>query len=87
MIEGYSILYALKEKEKLKEIFKSLSEQKKVIDDWFTDFGNSYSNSVLSKAGYYSDIRKPYNEKFDEYEDLMLKYRSVSYYLELLNER
>ena len=87
MIKEYSILYALKEKGKLKTIFKDLTEQKKVIDDWFTDFGNKYSNSVLSKAPYYSDIRKPYNEKFDEYEDLMLKYRSVSYYLELLNER
>lgn len=86
MIEGYSILYALKEKEKLKEIFKSLSEQKKVIDDWFTDFGNSYSNSVLSKAGYYSDIRKPYNEKFDEYSVLMREYRVVNYYLELLDQ-
>ena len=84
MIKGYSILYALKEKEKLKKIFKSLFEQKKVIDDWFTDFGNSYSNSVLSKAGYYSDIRKPYNEKFDEYEILMREYRTVNYYLELL---
>ena len=86
MIEGYSILYALKEKEKLKEIFKSLSEQKKVIDDWFTDFGKSYSNSVLSKAPYYSDIRKPYNEKFDEYSVLMREYRVVSYYLELLDQ-
>ena len=84
MIKDYSILYALKEKDKLKEIFKSLSEQKKVIDDWFTDFGYKYSNSVLSKAPYESAIRKPYNDKFDEYEELMLKYRTVSYYLELL---
>lgn len=84
MIKEYSILYALKEKGKLKEIFKSLSEQKKVIDDWFTDFGNKYSNSVLMKASYDSEIRKPYNEKFDEYELLMREYRAVNYYLELL---
>lgn len=87
MIKEYSILYALKEKDKLKTIFESLTEQKKVIDDWFTNFGKKYSNSVLMKASYNSDIRKPYNDKFVEYEDLMLKYRSVSYYLELLNER
>jgi hypothetical protein len=87
MIKEYSILYALKEKEKLQVIFEDLVKQKIDIDQWFVDFGNKYSNSVLSKAPYESVIRKPYNEKFDEYEELMLKYRSVNYYLELLNER
>jgi hypothetical protein len=84
MIKEYSILYALKEKEKLKEIFKSLSKQKKVIDDWFEDFGNSHTNSVLMKSSYDSPVRKPYNEMFDEYEILMREYRTVNYYLELL---
>lgn len=86
MNKEYALLYALKEKEKLLTLFEGLSKQKDEIDKWFTDFGNKYTNSVLTKASYYSDIRKPYNKKFDEYEALMSEYRLVNYYLELLHE-
>lgn len=74
----------MKERDKLSVIFEGLVQQKKVIDDWFTDFGNRYTNSVLMKASYDSPVRKPYNEKFDEYSVLMREYRTVRYYLELL---
>jgi hypothetical protein len=84
MIKQYALLLAMKERDKLSVIFEGLVQQKKVIDDWFTDFGNRYTNSVLMKASYDSPVRKPYNEKFDEYSVLMREYRTVRYYLELL---
>jgi len=84
MINQYAILYAMKERDKLSVILDKLIQQKKVIDDWFTDFGNRYTNSVLMKASYDNPVRKPYNDKFDEYEILMREYRTVSYYLEIL---
>lgn len=87
MIKQYATLYAMKERNKLSVIFDGLIQQKKVIDDWFTDFGNRYTNSVLMKASYDSPIRKPYNDKFDEYSVLMREYRMVNYYLERLRER
>tara|TARA_B110000503_G_C6797240_1_gene269627 strand:+ start:220 stop:483 length:264 start_codon:yes stop_codon:yes gene_type:complete len=87
MSRGYATLYALKERGKLEALFECLKVQKMNIDEWFTVFGNTYSNSVLMKASYDSDIRRPYNEKFEEYEILMADYRSCNYYLELLDER
>ena len=80
-----TILYATKDYEALRKNFNELQKLKENIDKWFTAFNNSYSNSVLSKASYESPIRKPYNEKFDEYERLMKSFRLCNYYLEELS--
>ena len=84
-IKELAILYAMKDYSALKNTFEELQQIKKEIDDWFTNFGLTYSNSVLMKSSYESPIRKPYNEKFDEFEIVMKTYRLCNYYLEELS--
>lgn len=77
-------LYAYKDINALNKILTELKQKKDDIDAWFTEFGKKHSNSVLSKAKYDSPIRKPYNDKFDEYEQLMKQFRLCNYYMEIL---
>jgi hypothetical protein len=84
-IKELSILYALKEKHKLIKILSSIEVSKYILDKWFTDFNLTYSNSILNKSSYYSDIRKPYNDKYEEYISVMDNYRACTYYINRLS--
>lgn len=84
-IKELAVTYAMKDSASLRNIFKGLEHLKENIDIWFTNYNNSYSNSVMMKASYESAIRQPYNEKFKEYEELMMSYRLCKYYIEELS--
>lgn len=84
-IKELALLYALKERGSLLKKLEEFKTLKETIDLWFTDYNNSYSNSVMMKASFDSPIRQPYNKKFKEYEELMKSYRLCNYYIEELS--
>lgn len=81
-----SLMYKVKDKKKLKQKLRELECEKNSISNWFINYNKKYSNSVLLKADYDSDIRKPYNEKWVEYERNIELYRVCCYYLEIIDE-
>lgn len=85
-ITHLSLLYKMKDKVQLQQILEDLMIKQDCIDKWFTDFNLKYSNSVLMKSNYHSEIRKPYNAKWLEFETNILLCRSCQYYLEMINE-
>jgi hypothetical protein len=83
-VNEIATLYALKDKEQLREIFYELQLHIDNLNNWFDGYIKSFSDSEWSNAPFNSDIRKPYNEKFDQYEDFLKLFRVARYYLEKL---
>jgi hypothetical protein len=83
-VNELATLHALKDKEQLREKFYELELQIDNLNHWFDGYIKSFSNAVWSNAPYNSDIRKPYNDQFDRYEDFSKLFRIARYYLEKL---
>lgn len=76
--------YALKDKPILVQHYLNLKEQLVQMDEWFTNYTGSFSNSVWTNAAYDSAIRKPYNDMFDLYESVLNLFRITKYYVDKL---
>lgn len=84
-LKELSLLFVQRDVQSLYNETKRFKSLKADIDLWFKNYNKKFTDSQINKATYSDPIRKPYNEKFKEYEDLMLRSRMADYYLEQLS--
>lgn len=78
------VLYKMKDKTNLAKHLVRFEFEIADLNHWFNEYLDSYTNAVMMDATYESEIRKPYNEKYEQYEHSIELARMCKYYLEKL---
>jgi hypothetical protein len=83
-ITELAILFRMRDETSLRRHLRRFEFELADLSSWFNNYLDKYSNSIMMHASYDSNLRQPYNEKYDQYEQSIELARVCKYYLEKL---